>query len=234
MTTFLELQNEVQFQVRQRTDMSTYVQDKINQAILDVMLLVKPPEFFSTVSITTTAGTPNYDIQASQDVLAIMGATITNTNIQSEDRRLFRGSWQEFDSMDQDFTTTGPNLGRPRKYFRYANEIILYNKVPDDNDSNDWTIRVRMLLRPTELTADADTFPLELEWEEPVVLRAAYKLLTMTGDRERAAEVKDLFQDSVAFVLDNSRNIENRTDRDATLAQGAHQQRPGSGFARSR
>jgi len=231
MTTFLQIQNEVQYHIRQRTDLITYVKSKINQAVLDVMLLVKPPEFFSTVTITTTTQTPDYDILATSDVLAVLGATLLNTNIDSNDRRLIRGNWREFDAMDQDFTDSN-NIGRPRKYFRYANEIILYNKVPDDNDGNNWSIQVRMLLRPTVLSADADTFPLNAEWEEPTVLRAAYKLFTLTGDRERREETMALFQESINFVLDNSKDIENREDRDARMIQGSHQHRPSSGMGR--
>lgn len=229
MTTFGEIKDEVQWHIRQRTDIETFVERKINQAVIDVMLLVKPPEFFSTVTVTTTAGTPNYDLESSADTLAVIGVSITNTNISSNNRRLHRGHWDQFDDADQDFSTTGPNLGRPRRYFRYEDEIIFYDKVPDDNDGNDYSIRVRTLQRPTVMTADSDTFPLEIEWEEPVTLRAAYKLFTLTGDIERREETKSLFQESVAFVLDNSRDIETRYDRDASMQQGAHRQRPASG-----
>jgi len=234
MATFGEIKNEVQWHIRQRTDMVTFLELKINQAVLDVMLLVKPPEFFSTVTIATVAGTPNYDLEASASTLAVLGVNIMNTNFSSNDRRLERGHWDQFDAGDQDFTTTGPNLGRPRKYFRYEDEIIFYNKVPDDNDGNNYSIRVRTLLRPTVMTSDSDTFPLELEWEEPVALRAAQKLFTLTGDIERRNETASLFQESVTFILDNSRDIEARNDRDAGLQQGAHRQRPASGHLSGR
>lgn len=233
MTTFGEIKDEVQWHIRQRTDIETFVERKINQAVLDVMLQVKPPEFFSTVTISTVAGTASYDLEASQDTLAVLGVTLLDTNFTSNDRKLERGHWDQFDTMDQDFTEDN-NLGRPRKYFRYGDDIILYSKVPDDNDGNNYSVQVRTLQRPTVMTLDADTFPLELEWEEPVTLRSAYKLFTLTGDMERRQETMQLYQESITFVLDNSRDIETRNDRDATLQQGAHRQRPASGHISGR
>lgn len=234
MTTFGELKSEVQYHIRQRSDLTSFVESKINEAVLDVMLQVKPPEFFSTTTIATTAGTPNYNLKASDDVLAILSVTFTNTNIASNDRRLRRGHWNEYDEMDQDFSASGPNRGRPRKYFRYANEILFYDDIPDDNDGNEYSIRVRCLERPTEMTSDSDTFPLALEWQEPTVLRAAFKLMTLTGDLDRRGVLLELYNQSISFVLDNLHSIENREDRDASMGAGTHLHRPSSGHASRR
>jgi hypothetical protein len=225
MTTFLELQDEVQFRIRQRADMTTFVKAKINESILDVMLLVEPPEFFSSQTVTTASGTASYNLQASNDVLAVVGVSNISTNITFEDRRLIRGDWREFDDMDQDFTASR-NLGRPRKWFRYTNSIFLYDKVADNNAGSNWSIRVRTLLRPTALSADADVFALELEWKEPVVLRAAEKLQGILGDAEAAALTNQQFIQSVGSVVDRIQAIENREDRDARMSLVTHGYRP--------
>lgn len=225
MTTFLQLQQEVQYRVRQRADLSTFVKAKINEAMLDVMLLVEPPEFFSTQAITTAAGTVSYNLLASSSVLAVLGVTNTSTNVTLEDRRLLRGDWREFDDMDQD-TSAERNQGRPRKWFRYANTINFYDKIPDDNDGSNYSIRVRTLLRPTELSADADTFPLKLEWQEPVVLRATWKMFGLLGDEPRRVQTLQDFEASVQAVLTKIESIENRNDREASLTATSHRHRP--------
>jgi hypothetical protein len=228
MTTFLTLQNEVQYHIRQRGDLLTFVKDKLNSALLDVMLLVKPPEFQSTFAVTTTAGTSAYALgQASpDDVLAVTGVSIDVASVSTANRRLIRGTYEEFDEMD----TT--DTGQPRKWFRYANDLILYNRVPDNNGGSDYSVTVRILERPTTLSADSDVFPLAPEWEEPVVLRAVAKMFTLLGNQERKALTDTLFQESVGFVVDRIQSIENSNDGDAGMRQATHRVRPASGRSR--
>lgn len=216
MTTFAQLQDEVQFHIRQRPDLNSFVKNKINEAILDIMLLVKPPEFQSTTSIATVANTSAYNLQATDDVLAILGVRNGTTSVKAN-RRLVRGSYEEFDEMDQD-TSVSSVTGQPTKYFRYANQIVLYNKIPDAV----YSITVRILERPATLSADADTFPLELEWKEPVVLRAAQKMWALKGDEARYALTGALFQDSVGSVLETIQSIENVNDHDASMRASTH------------
>lgn len=232
MTTFLQLQTEVLYRIRQRSDLTTFIKAKLNEAVLDVMLLVEPPEFFSSETFTTSEGTVSYNLQGSEDALAIVGVANISTNITLEDRRLVRGDHREFDDMDADLTAAR-NQGRPRKWFRYANTINFYDKVPDDNDGNNWSIRVRYLLRPDTMSADADVFPLELEWQEPVVLRAVWKLFGILGDPERKQQAFDDFTTSVSGVVQKIQSIENRNDRDVTLAASTHRHQPSVSGRRS-
>ncbi|MGH8650993.1 MAG: hypothetical protein ACREYE_01915 [Gammaproteobacteria bacterium] len=192
------------------------MKNKINEAVLDVMLLVEPPEFQSTTPIATVANTSAYSLQATDDVLAILGVRNSTTSVRSN-RRLIRGSYEEFDEQDQNTAIAGVT-GTPTKYFRYANQIILYNKIPDAV----YSIVVRVLERPATLSLDADTFPLELEWKEPVVLRAAAKMWALKGDEARYTLTQTLFQESVGSVLERIQSIENRNDHDATMRADTH------------
>ncbi|MGH7262116.1 MAG: hypothetical protein ACREI9_15850, partial [Nitrospiraceae bacterium] len=98
------------------------------------------------------------------------------------------------------------------------NQIILYNKIPDAV----YSITVRVLERPTTLSVDADVFPLELEWKEPVVLRAAAKMWALKGDEARYGLTQALFQESLGSVLEKIQSIENRYDHDATMRMSTH------------
>ena len=157
MTTFLTMQNELQFQIRQRVGLTTSVRQKLNEATLEVMLLVQPPEFFETTAISTVAGISAYSLTTqSNNILAILSATIDGTST-LKPTRLTKGDYREFDEKHQIASTRG----RPHKWFRYGQEIVFYDKVPDSI----LTITVRHLERPTIMSADADVFPLPLEWE---------------------------------------------------------------------
>ena len=220
MTTFVSMQNEVQFHLRQRVGLTASVKQKINEATLEVMLLVKPPEFFKTTAITTVAGTAAYDLTSqSNDMLAVSGATIDGTSTKAPPR-LQKGQYRDFDEQ-HNITST---RGRPAKWFRFAQEIIFYNKVPDQA----YTITVRHLQRPTVMSADADVFPLELELEEPVVLRAVSKMFTLLGNPERKAMADQLFNEGVGFIIDKVQAIENEADKDAGMRLGT------GGFSQSR
>jgi hypothetical protein len=220
MATFSGLQDEVQFMIGQRLDLNAFVKDKINRAILDVMLLVKPPEFFSTIDVTGVAGQANYAITSgSDDLLAIVGV-INEDETTSANRRLIRGSFQEYDSMD---TVTAAKRGNPRKWFRWANDIYLYDKIPEGSED----ILVRGLHRPTVLSADNDTFPLGLEWESATVLHATELMFAFLGERAQRDLKRSEFLENIQFVTDNFKAIEDEFDHDAGMQASTHQHRSG-------
>ena len=224
MTTFLTMQTELQLHLRQRVGLTTSLKQKLNEAQLEVMLLVKPPEFFQTTTITTVAGTSAYDLTAqSNNILAMLGVTIDGTAT-VKPTRLTKGDFREFDEQHQIASTRG----RPSKWFRYGQEIIFYNKVPDAV----YTITVRHLERPTVLSADADVFSLPLEWEEPVIMRAASKMFTLLGNPERKAMSDAIFNESVGFLIDKVGSIENAGDKDAGMRAGTHSMKGTRGTTR--
>lgn len=90
-----------------------------------------------------------------------------------------------------------------------------------------YTITVRHLERPTVMSADSDVFPLALEWEEAVILRAASKMFVLLGNQERKLLTDSLFQDSVGFVVDRVKSIENEADQDAGMRNATHTMRQG-------
>jgi hypothetical protein len=216
MATLSSLKTEVQFEIGNRLDLTTQVTSALNRAILEVVMLVRPPEQFTTFDITGVAGQANYDIKTTNRTLAIIGV-IDNDN----DRRMFRGSFQEYDEMDPTST------GTPNKWFRYGNNIYLYNRVPEGSED----ITVRIIQRPVALSGDSDSFPLGLEWEDAVVARASFKMLTLLGMRDRATLKNDEFLQSagvdvVPSVTKMVQDLENEFDTDARMRAGSHHHRP--------
>lgn len=203
--------------IGQRLDLNDFVKDKINRAILDVMLMVKPPEFFTTIDITGVAGQAAYQITSgSDDLLAVVG--VVNESELTKDRRLIRGSYREYDSMD---TETASKRGNPRKWFRWGNYIYLYDRIPEGSED----ILVRGLERPTELDGDSDTFPLGIEWQEAVVLHATELMFTFLGDQAQRDLKRTEFLENIQFVIDNFKAIEDEFDHDAGMVASTHQYR---------
>jgi hypothetical protein len=217
MATLSEIRTEIFFHIGNRQDLTSFVDEKVNIAILDVMMMVKPPEFFDTFDITTSTGVSAYDL-AAEGIVAVLG--VVNTDAANARRRLKRGTYQEFDEMDPDDT------GEPKKYFRYGNEIILYNRVPDDNDGDNYSITVRTLERPTILSSDSATFPLGLEWEEPVIFLAASKMLVLLNQKDAATMKKQEFADSLSSIVKRYQELEDEVDKDASMRADTHQYRP--------
>lgn len=220
MATLSELRTEIFFHIGNRQDLSSFVDEKINIATLEVMMMVKPPEFFDTFDITTSDGVSAYDL-SSEGIVAVLG--VKNA---TDKERLIRGTFQELDEMDE--TTTG----KPKKWFRYGNEIVLYNRVPDDNSGDNYSITVRTFERPTVLTSDSDTFPLGLEWEESVIFLAASKMLVLLNQKDAATMKKQEFADSLASIVKRYQELEDEVDKDASMRLTTHQMRPST--ARSR
>lgn len=228
MATLTSLKTEVQLEIGQRTDLTTQLEAAINRAIIEVVMLVLPPEQFTTFDITGVQDQANYDIKTTHRTLAIIG--VINNDANGPRKRLKRGHWREFDEMD----TSGTDAqGVPNSWFRYGNEIFLYNRIPEGSED----ITVRILQRPAALTTGSSAFPLGLEWEDPVIARASFKMLTLLGMRDRATLKNEEFMqaagvDQMPSIVKMVQDLENFYDKDAGMHAGSHRMRPST--ARSR
>lgn len=181
----------------------------LNRATLELTLQVKPMEMRGTQIVTTASGVPSYTLDT--NCIAILNVRNDSANL-----HLQRGSQREFDHRNQ------ATLGRPQRWFRFVHNpaggdvpaIFLYDNVPDSNNGTNYTVLVRKLIRPALMSAGANTFPLSLEWEDPVVLLAAWQILERVGD-PLWQQKRDAYQAKVASVLDIFSSIENAADRDA-------------------
>jgi hypothetical protein len=100
----------------------------------------------------------------------------------TDDEELLRGSMREYNRLKRD-TTASSTLGKPTRWTRFGNYLVLYNKIPD---STTRTIRVTMIERPTTMDASND-FPLNEEWRKPVESLAAAMTWTHLNDMAKAS-----------------------------------------------
>lgn len=177
MATLASMRALVKFQLGNKTGIDSIIDSNLNYAIIEYILTRRPQEAWTTDTLTLSSATAEYAFSsmsnAADDVLAVM--FVRN---QTEDVRIRRGSVGHYVLLKQD-TTVSSNLGQPNRWARVGNTLILYSLIPD---STSRTVKVWYLKRPTELSADADTFPLNYEHERPIaVLAAAYTWADMNN-----------------------------------------------------
>lgn len=173
MTTLATIRTRVKFQLGGRSNIDTRIDDNINAAIYQLIMEMKPQEMMTEVILkpNTSTATAEYAFNdstatvwgngqdtATEDILAIR-----MVRDDTDDVEILRGGLVAYNRANQD-TTDSSNTGKPRKWTRRANTLILYDKLPDTSTR---TLTVTYLKRPTELSTDSDTFPLNREWEKP-------------------------------------------------------------------
>ena len=178
--TLATLRTKVQFEVGNKNGITQIIDDAINDAIIEVVSTFQPQEMVTSATGSVANQTSSYSfssIFSATDVLAIVG--VRND---TDDYRLKNGSLLEF-LLARTSTTGSSNFGRPNKWTRQGDNLILYSMIPDVTAR---TIRMYYLQRPAEITAAATAFPLNREWERPVVLLAASYVWASLNNVEKA------------------------------------------------
>jgi hypothetical protein len=202
--TLATMRTKVKFELGNKSGIDTVIDDAINDAIIEVAQTFQPQELIASASGSAANQTSSYSfssIFSVTDVLAIIG--VRNT---TDDYRLKNGSLLEF-MLEPKLTTQSSNFGRPNKWTRQGNNLILYSQIPD---STARTIEIYYVQRPAELTADADTFPLNREWERPVALLASSYVWGSLNNSEKA-QLKDQQYQSTIVRRDTPEELEDES-----------------------
>ena len=197
------MRTKVKFECGNKQGIDTVIDDAINDAIIEVALTFQPQELITSASGSLSDETSSYSFSSVfsvTDVLAIVG--VRNT---TDDYRLKRGSLLEF--MLSKKATGGNYFGRPNKWARQGDNLILYSLIPDGTTR---TVEMYYVQRPAELTADANTFPLNREWERPVALLAASYVWGSLNNMEKAT-LKDQQYTALVSRRDTPEELEDES-----------------------
>ena len=185
------IRTKVKFECGNKTGIDQVMDDAINDAIIEVVSTFHPQEMLASATGSAANQTSSYSfssIFSVTDVLAIRG--VRND---TEDYRLKNGSMLEF-MLHRTSTSSATNFGRPNKWTRQGNNLILYSQIPDATAR---TMRIYYVQRPAEITADATAFPLNREWERPVVLLASSYVWGSLNNAEKAGLKDQQYQATV-------------------------------------
>jgi len=197
------IRTKVKFELGNKSGIDQIIDDAINDAIIEVISTWRPQEMVTSATGSVANQTSSYSfssIFSATDVLAIIG--VRND---TDDYRLKNGSLLEF--MLAPTSTTATNFGRPNKWTRQGNNLILYSQIPDATSR---TIRIYYVQRPAEITTDATAFPLNREWERPVVLLAASYVWGALNNAEKAS-LKDQQYQATVLRRDKPEEIEDES-----------------------
>ena len=159
-STLATLRDRVRYRVGNKSSVNSRIDDNLNKAVLHLVRQVRPQEAITSTTGNTASG--DFDYALASDCLAIVMVRDTTNDIE-----ILQGSVTHFNRFKQD-TTDSSTLGRPRRWTRIGNELILYQKIPDGvYGYKYWYIK-----RPTTMDS-SNNFPLNDEWEEAVVELAA-------------------------------------------------------------
>jgi hypothetical protein len=177
----LTIRTRVAAKVGGNTNIDSQIDENINEAILQVIQEAKPQEMWEDDTFSTSSAVAEYSFSTLTITNALAILFVRNV---TNDYEIKHTSYEVWNRYKQD-TTSSSSLGDPHLWTRYQNGILLFGRIPD---STSRTIQWIYLKRPTRLSADADTFPLNDEWKRPVEELAAY--MTLRDRNSDKAELK--------------------------------------------
>src|SRR4030095_5149779 len=177
-TTVASLISDVTFRVTPDgvldTNASARILTKINWALVEIARQKQPAEFDASEDSTPvlTASVATYAKPA--NVLLLKGIKYVNG---SQSRDLKPMTLQRYRTVDETFT------GIPWAFLDFGTNVTVY-PIPDATTAGG-TLRFYFVAAPDEVLA-TDNSPLPHQWDEAIILGAAYKYLRDDNEFERA------------------------------------------------
>lgn len=193
---------DVKFMLANKSGIDTVILENINHAIKQFILQRRPQEAWATTTFSTSSGDFLYDIGSGGQINVTDFLAVLMVRNNTDDVEIKRGDMRSFNRNLQD-TTNSSALGRPNRWTRQGNNLILYNKIPD---STTRTIKLTYLKRPADISGST-VFPLNDEWIRPVELLAAAMTFTDMLDMPNA-NLKFMAYDKALAAYDPPESIE--------------------------
>lgn len=193
---------DVKFMCGNKNGIDTQIEENINHAIKQFIMQLRPQEMWATTTFSTSSGDFLYDIGSGGQINITDFLAVIMVRNNTDDVEIKRGGMRDFNRQLQD-TSNSAALGRPNRWTRQGNNLILYNKIPD---STSRTIKLTYLKRPADVTGST-AFPLNDEWIRPVeVLAAAMTFSDLNDDAH--ASLKFAAYEKAIGSYDKPENIE--------------------------
>jgi hypothetical protein len=168
------------------TEIKSYINDAQNDVFNEYRLpFMQAVQLYTLVSgdsdITNGVGLPTNYVQA-------LNLTLTSTG---QETVLPYRDIREIDELypDPDDTTVNPT-GPPAMWYYYADTIKVY---PVPNTA--YTVSLQYYKKPTELSADGDVPELPPEFQELLVLGAAYRVLQVKDNYDQAGVLQNKYDE---------------------------------------
>lgn len=196
--TRIQLQNEVQFRLGNRTDIPSELTTSVQFSYNELITSIRIPENQESAVMQTVQGTSIYALPT--DIYAPV-----NIRNATDGEKLSPLTIRLYDRL-RDTTTQG----KPTHYIWWRNEVIYW--PPPDGTVR--TLILRYLKRLPSLTADNSISALPREWDEVIIQGAYYRVLGWLKLSQEAQAEMAAFQTMVQKRID--RLAEGEFDADLT------------------
>lgn len=185
--------------VRQRIRDTNYsgseITDYLNDTQNDIYNEYRLPFMEASANFTMGAGVADISNGAGlpTDYVQAVDIFITTTGLQS------RLIYMDYDAMDEQYpnpTSTAYGRSVPRYWYYFASTINVF-QVP----SSAYTATMRYYKRPTTLAADADVPSLPSEFEEILVMGAAYRVMQVKDNYDQATILQNKYDEILAKLV---------------------------------
>lgn len=201
-TTHNAMLSNIRYMCGNKNGIDATITANINHAIKQLVLQVRPQEAWALTTFSTSSSTAVYAIASGSAISIADFMNVLMVRNNTNDVEIKRGDMRSYNRNLQDTSNTA-SLGRPNRWTRRANSLILYNKIPD---STTRTIALTYLKRPADISGTT-AFPLNDEWIRPCELLAAGMTFTDLADMANA-NLKFSAYDKALGAFDKPENIE--------------------------
>lgn len=202
--TLATIRTQIQTEIGGRTDQNTLIDDSINFAYEEIATTLEIKELQKTAYTTTVD--EQYQYLLPSDCYAVFWVKNETDNDLLEEATM-----RQFDELDETDT------GTPTKWARWGeNSLFIFDSVPNDNDGDNYVIKIRYWIRVTRLSVDGDDHLLPNEFEHGVRLLAAANVHLSLNDLERSALRNQDYQRWL-IRFETPRSIENKNAHKSRL-----------------
>jgi hypothetical protein len=200
-TTHTAMLANVKYMTGNKAGIDSTITNNINHAIRQMVMQVRPQEAWATTTFNTADNDSSYDIGSGGQINITDFLAVLMVRNDTSDVELKRGGMRGYNRNLQD-TAVDATTGRPNRWTRLANNLIIYSKIPDGV----YSLKLTYLKRPTAISGST-AFPLNDEWIRPCELLAAAITFTDLADQANA-NLKFKAYDKAIQAFDKPENIE--------------------------
>lgn len=185
-----DIVTRVQQRIRDTGYSSTEIKGYLNDTQNDVFNEYRLPFMETTQTYTLTPDVSDISNGAGLPANYVQALDITLTS-SGRESVLQYVDVREIDNLypDPDDTSINPS-GQPTKWYFYADTIKVF-PVPDEA----YTLSLRYFKKPTLLSSDADVPELPSQFEEILVVGAAYRVLQVKDNYDQAAILQNKYDE---------------------------------------
>ena len=185
-----DIVTKVQQRVRDTGYSTTEIKNYINDTQNDIYNEYRLPQLEDTQDYTLTIS--NADITSGSGLPSnYVGAINLTITTSGYEMLVPYKDYREIDSVYPDPTDTSTNPANPPMYWYFYEDTINVYPVPDKA----YTATLKYYKRPTALSADADIPQLPAEFEELLVLGAAYRVLQVKDNYDQAGVLQNKYDE---------------------------------------